>query len=111
MRGVRRTFPPRARARCRLMTVRLSCSSLAGTARTEVAVGTSRLAAMLATTRAAAPLSAVVGAPSGGGGPAGSGFDAGEGCADGVALRSLTGAVVAAGLGVFALLLGCASAA
>ena len=39
------------------MTIRLSTSSLAGTARTLVAVGTVRLASMLVTTRAAAPLS------------------------------------------------------
>ena len=38
------------------MTVRLSMSSLAGTARTLVAVGTARLASMLSTTRAAGPL-------------------------------------------------------
>src|SRR4051812_17341555 len=111
MRWVKLTLPPRARARWRLMTVRLSCSSLAGTARTDVAVGTSRLAAMLATMRAAAPFSGVVGVPSGGGGPAGSVRAAGEGCADGVALRSLTGAVVAAVLGVCDSVLGCFSAA
>src|SRR6478736_6665568 len=57
MRWVNDTLPPRARARWLLMTVRLSMSSLAGTARTEVAVGTSRLASMLSTTRAAGPLS------------------------------------------------------
>src|SRR3954466_2267143 len=93
------------------MTVRLSCSNLAGTARTDVAVGTSRLAAMFATTRAAAPLSGVVGVPSGGGGPAGSVREVGEGCAEGVALRSLTGALVAAVLGVPDSVLGCVSAA
>src|SRR4051794_26334199 len=37
------------------MTTRLSMSSLAGIARTLVAVGTARLVSMLATTRAAAP--------------------------------------------------------
>src|SRR3954454_18121799 len=111
MRWVKLTLPPRARARCRLMTVRLSCSSLAGTARTEVAVGTSRLAAMFATTRAAAPRSGLVGAPSGGGGPTGSGWDDGEGCAEGVALRSLTGAVVASVLGTFSVVVGCFAAA
>ncbi len=41
------------------MTVRLSMSSLAGTARTLVAVGTARLACMLVTTRAAGPLRVV----------------------------------------------------
>ena len=39
------------------MTIRLSTSSLAGTARTLVAVGTARLAVMLLTVRAAAPRS------------------------------------------------------
>ncbi len=38
------------------MTMRLSTSSFAGTARTLVAVGTPRLVSMLVTTRAAAPL-------------------------------------------------------
>ena len=42
------------------MTVRLSMSSFAGTARTLVAVGTARLACMLLTTRAAGPLSGTV---------------------------------------------------
>src|SRR4051812_9298986 len=111
MRWVKLTLPPRARARCRLMTVRLSCSSLAGTARTDVAVGTSRLAAMLATTRAAAPRSGLVGAPSGGGGPAGSGCDEGDGWAEGVALRSFTGALVASLLGSFSGVVGCGAAA
>ena len=39
------------------MTMRLSTISLAGMARTEVAVGTSREASMLVTTRAAGPRS------------------------------------------------------
>lgn len=39
------------------MTMRLSTISLAGTARTDVAVGTVRLASMLETTRAAGPRS------------------------------------------------------
>ena len=39
------------------MTTRLSMSSLAGMARTDVAVGTVRLVSMLATTRAAGPRS------------------------------------------------------
>src|SRR4051794_23720957 len=57
MRWVKLTFPPRPRRRWLLMTTRLSMSSLAGTARTLVAVGTARLASMLTTVRAAAPLS------------------------------------------------------
>ena len=43
--------------------MRLSMSSLAGTARTLVAVGTVRLVSMLATTRAAAPRSGCAGGP------------------------------------------------
>ena len=45
------------------MTVRLSMSSLAGTARTLVAVGTARLACMLVTTRAAGPFNVVTSPP------------------------------------------------
>src|SRR6185503_21250435 len=48
---------PRARRRWLLMMIRLSASSLAGTARTLVAVGISSEACMLLTTRAAAPRS------------------------------------------------------
>src|ERR1700722_12613202 len=55
MRCVKDTLPPRPRARWLLMTMRLSASSLAGIARTLVAVRTARLADMLATVRAAAP--------------------------------------------------------
>src|SRR6478609_2680192 len=57
MRCVNDTLPPRPRARCALMSVRLSIRSLAGTARTLVAVGTWRLASMLTTTRAEGPRS------------------------------------------------------
>ena len=59
IRWVNDTLPPRPRCSALLMTVRLSMSSLAGTARTLVAVGTARLASMLVTTRAAGPLSGV----------------------------------------------------
>src|ERR1700733_13270280 len=48
------------------MTILLSTSSLAGTARTLVAVGTPRLAVMLVTVRAAAPRSLLTSVPSGG---------------------------------------------
>ena len=54
---VKDTLPPRERARWLLMTTRLSMSSLAGTARTLVAVGTPSELSMLATTRAAGPRS------------------------------------------------------
>ena len=57
MRCVNEILPPRPRARWLLMTMRLSTISLAGTARTEVAVGTSSEASMLVTTRAAGPRS------------------------------------------------------
>src|SRR6478735_4211892 len=57
MRCVKETLPPRARARLELMTTRLSISSLAGMARTLVAVGTSRLVTMLAAMAFAGPRS------------------------------------------------------
>src|SRR6478609_12207140 len=59
MRCVKLTLPPRERARWLLMTTRLSMSSLAGTARTLVAVGTVSETSMLATTREDAPRSGV----------------------------------------------------
>src|SRR3954451_3811242 len=55
MTWVKLTLPPRERDRWLLMTIRLSISSLAGTARTLVAVGTWRLVSMFVTTRAAGP--------------------------------------------------------
>ena len=57
---VKETLPPRARFRWLLMTMRLSISSLAGTARTLVAVGTSSEDSMFVTTRAAGPRRMVV---------------------------------------------------
>ena len=59
------------------MTILLSTSSLAGIARTLVAVGTARLAVMLVTVRAAAPRSLLTSVPSGGSG----GGRAGDGAA------------------------------
>ena len=47
MMWVNETFPPRARFKWLLITIRLSIINLAGTARTEVAVGTVREASML----------------------------------------------------------------
>src|SRR4051795_8129440 len=66
MRWVKDTFPPRERARWLLMTMRLSASSLAGTARTLVAVGTFSEAFMFLTTLAAAPRSGICLAPAAG---------------------------------------------
>src|SRR5258707_6837591 len=63
MRWVKETLPPRPRARWLLITIRLSISSFAETARTDVAVGTRRLASMLATVREAAPRSLIAAAP------------------------------------------------
>ncbi len=60
MMWVKETLPPRDRARLLLITVRLSMSNLAGTARTLVAVGTARELSMLVTTRAGAPRRGVV---------------------------------------------------
>ena len=62
------------------MTIRLSMSSLAGTARTLVAVGTVRLVSMLVTVRAAAPFRALDESPSASGADTGAGA-AGAGCA------------------------------
>ncbi len=59
MRWVNETFPPRLRCRKLLITIRLSASSFAGTARTDVAVGTSSEAVMFLTTAAAMPRSGV----------------------------------------------------
>src|SRR3954453_6306295 len=66
IRWVKDTFPPRERARWLLMTMRLSASSLAGTARTLVAVGTVSEAFMFLTTLAAAPRSGICLAPAAG---------------------------------------------
>src|SRR3954447_3762599 len=63
IRCVKDTLPPRLRCSALLMTVRLSMSSLAGTARTLVAVGTARLAFMFDTTRAAGPFKVVTSPP------------------------------------------------
>src|ERR1700760_3532762 len=68
MRCVNDTLPPRERARWLLMTMRLSASSFAGTARTLVAVGTVSEAFMFLTTLAAAPRSGVEWGPAGAGG-------------------------------------------
>src|SRR6476646_4919066 len=64
IRWVKEIFPPRFRFRKLLITIRLSAISLAGTARTEVAVGTSREDVMFFTTAAATPRNVVVVSPS-----------------------------------------------
>src|SRR6476620_1416361 len=64
MRWVKEIFPPRFRLRKLLITIRLSAISLAGTARTEVAVGTSSEDVMFFTTAAATPRNTVVVSPS-----------------------------------------------
>src|SRR6478609_7811148 len=56
---VKLILPPRVRRSWLLMTTRLSASSLAGTARTLVAVGTASDAFMFLTTADAAPRSVV----------------------------------------------------
>lgn len=65
IRCVKEIFPPRARLRWLLMTMRLSNSSFTGTARTEVAVGSSREAFMFLATAAAGPRSVISSGPSG----------------------------------------------
>src|SRR6185312_13043239 len=84
IRWVKEIFPPRVRLRWLLMTIRLSIISLAGMARTLVAVGTSSDEDMFFTTAAAAPrsictssASAAVGAGAGSGGAVGAGAWAG----------------------------------
>src|SRR5882757_2632530 len=57
MRWVKEILPPRVRLSWLLITIRLSASSLAGTARTLVAVGTASEAFMFLTTALAAPRS------------------------------------------------------
>ena len=52
---MKETFPPRARFKWLLITIRLSIISFAGIARTLVAVGTLKDASMLCTTRAETP--------------------------------------------------------
>src|SRR6516162_1861301 len=73
IRWVNETFPPRPRARLLLITMRLSTRSLAGMARTLVAVGTLRLAAMFSAVRAAVPRSRTTFSCAGAAAAAGSG--------------------------------------
>src|ERR1700761_8547257 len=68
---VNETLPPRVRLSWLLITTRLSIISLAGIARTLVAVGSSRDIDMFFTTAAAAPRNTWTSSPSPGGGPAG----------------------------------------
>src|SRR3954447_16559186 len=122
MRWVKDTFPPRERARWLLMTMRLSASSLAGTARTLVAVGTVSEAFMFLTTLAAAPRNGTrvtpLASPFAGCALAGAGFAAGAaGCCWDVrsaarwttvaSVRSGTAVAREAGWGATAGLLGC----
>src|SRR3954454_13606751 len=111
MRCVNEIFPPRPRARWLLMTMRLSMSSFAGTARTLVAVGTSSEASMLVTTRAAGPRSGVTDEPPAFAGPAlgrGGWFGvvessrAADGFADGTGADGTTGATGVVEVGVSA---------
>ena len=76
------------------MTMRLSISSLAATARTLVAVGTPRLVSMFCAVRAAAPRSRVTSAPAGGGGAAGLGAGA-AGLAGAAGAAGATGTLAA----------------
>src|SRR6478735_1618787 len=95
MRWVKLTLPPRERARWLLMTTRLSMSSLAGTARTLVAVGTVSETSMLATTREGAPRSGVTTSSLTGPVPLTAGMSRGFGAsAVGSALGSALGSVL-----------------
>ena len=98
---VNEILPPRVRLRWLLMTMRLSIISLAGMARTLVAVGTSSDADMFLTTAAAAPRNTWASSPS----AAGTDFSAGFGSAA-LGLSAATsvlaaGGWVVAGGGVF----------
>src|SRR5690348_4637623 len=100
---VKLTLPPRARLRWLLITTRLSAMSLAGTARTLVAVGTASESSMFVTTRAAAPRSVVVvssdvtgAAAFGVVGAAGSGATAAGAGAGGAATAGAGGAAIGA---------------
>ena len=64
MRCVNDTFPPRVRFRWLLITMRLSNSSFAGTARTLVAVGMVSEMSMFLAISAAAPRRVLVSSPS-----------------------------------------------
>src|ERR1700722_9540538 len=68
---VNEILPPRVRLSWLLITTRLSIISLAGIARTLVAVGRSNDIDMFFTTAAAAPRNTWTSSPSPGGGPAG----------------------------------------
>ncbi|MGX1272315.1 hypothetical protein RKD18_005509 [Streptomyces phaeoluteigriseus] len=105
IRCVKEIFPPRARLRWLLMTMRLSNSSFTGTARTDVAVGSSSEAFMFLTTAADGPRSVTYSGPSGeaagsalrAGSAAGAGALAGAGAA--AAGFGATGAGAGAGAG------------
>src|SRR3954452_9926512 len=86
MRCVNDTLPPRPRRRWLLTTTRLSMRSLAGIARTLVAVGTARLASMLVTMRAAGPRRGCSEGP-------------GEADSAGLSSRAAVGSAAGAGLG------------
>src|ERR1700677_832899 len=99
MRCVNDTLRPRPRRRWLLMTILLSTSSLAGTARTLVAVGTPRLAGLLVAVRAAAPRSLLTSVRSGGlGGASGAGLG-GLGGEDGAWPPAAAGGAGGAGAG------------
>src|ERR671912_2836248 len=100
MMWVKLTLPPRLRARWLLMTMRLSMSSLAGTARTDVAVGTCRELSMFVTTRAPAPRMGVCSTLP-------SGADSFGACASlGFGAAAVAGGSVRAGVGVVSLAAG-----
>src|ERR1700722_11928807 len=93
---VNEILPPRVRLSWLLITTRLSIISLAGIARTLVAVGSSSDIDMFFTTAAAAPRNTWTSSPSPGGGPAGLAAGAG---AVGAPLPDADGAAGAAGGG------------
>src|ERR1700759_5342885 len=96
---VNEILPPRVRLSWLLITTRLSIISLAGMARTLVAVGRSSDCDMFLTTAAAAPRNTCASSPSAGGGPDGLGAGAGAvGCgATGAPLPDAAGTGAACG--------------
>src|SRR6478609_3416865 len=98
MRCVKEIFPPRARFRWLLMTMRLSKSSFTGTARTDVAVGSSREAFMFFATAADGPRSVTYSGPAGASVEA-SAFAAAGAAFAGAALAGAAGAAFAGAAG------------
>src|SRR5215212_486479 len=102
IRWVKEILPPRVRLRWLLMTMRLSIISLAGMARTLVAVGTSSDADMFFTTAAAAPRSTWASSPSVACADFSAGFESASGLAEATSVLAAGGWMTAGGASFFA---------